>query len=316
MIRGPKGTEHRRIRDIICSEEYEQYIKEHPKEKINIQQVAKAAPVLEVLSAGDGYFVEQDITSLEPTVLAELSGNETYKEIYASGKPHDVYLFTAIKIMPWAGEEINKVYNISSPTKESVAEAKKRFKKERTQAKPVFLSGAYKAGVARQYRMLKLQGAGLSYDTVKEMHSNFWGPEMFGQMLEWEEALLKEVEYNGRYVLNGMGRPFAVLKHKKKDIQNIMGQSTGHCILDLMNYHLSCIVIERKIPAKCVVPDWHDERVWWAPTLEVAEDLKQAMIDSVAIVNAQLAPDIPFTGDVEISKTFSEFKSPDEWDLT
>ena len=316
MKRGPKGTQDVPIIDIIQRDEYVAHVKKYVKYKINIQQVAKEVPVMDTLIAGDGYFVQQDVVALEPTVLAEMSGNETYKEMYASGKPHDVYLYTAIKIMPWVGPEIDVVYNMKDPTKESVGAAKKKFKKERTQAKPIVLSGTYKAGVRKQYNMLKLQGANLDFGTVKEMHANFWGPQMFGQLLEWEKELEAEVSFNGGYILNGMGRPFVVLKHKLKDIQNIMGQSTGHCILDILNYHLSRIVIERQLNAHCKVEDWHDERIWWAPTEADAILLKLAMEDSLAALNEELCPEIPFKAPVEITKTFTGFKEPDPWLLT
>lgn len=268
-----------------------------------------------VLVEKDGQAFVSGNCSLEPTVLAELSGDPTYKEIYASGKPHDNYLFTSIRIMPWVADKINAVYNIENPTKESVKAAKDAFKSERGMAKPIFLSGAYKAGALKQWRMLKLLGYKLPFDVVKEMRDNFWGPNMFGTVLQYEKELQEEVEWRGRYLLNGVGRPFVVLKHKVKDVLNINGQSTGHCILDIGNMFLSRLVIERGINARCVIEDWHDERVWWAPTREDAEELKKAMEDSTAMLNEFLSPQIPIRGEVEICKRFTAFKNPEPWTL-
>lgn len=303
------------IREQITSPEFHEYIKANPKYKINVQQIMKEVPVMDILVAGDGWFVEMDYTSVEPVVLAELSGDPTYKEIYASGKPHDNYLFTAIRIMPWVADKINAVYNIENPTKESVKAAKDAFKSERGMAKFIFLSGAYKASALRQWRGLKLLKYKVELEAVKEMHANFWGPNMFGTVLQYEKELQEEVEWRGRYLLNGVGRPFVVLKHKVKDVLNINGQSTGHCLLDIGNMFLSKLVLERKINARCVIEDWHDERVWWAPTREDAEELKKAMEDSTAMLNEFLSPQIPIRGEVEICKRFTAFKNPDPWTL-
>ena len=303
------------IGKIIQHPSYQEYLKKHPKYKINMQQMMKEVPVLDCLHAGDGWFVEMDISSLEPTVIAEMSEDPTYTEIYASGKPHDNYLYTAIRIMDWVSAKINAVYDIDNPTKESVSEAKRQFKPERNMAKPVVLAGTYRAGAKKIWNMLKLSGYKLPYSTVSEMHRKFWH-EMFSVILAWEKQLLKEVEWNGRYILNGMGRPFVILKHKKKDVVNTNGQSTGHCVLDIDNLNFSRLVLERGLSdCRCIIEDWHDERVWWAPTLERAELLKKAMEDSLAMTNEQLSPRIPFKGGVEICKTFTEFKGPDPWTL-
>ena len=311
-----KRGDNRTVLEQLVDPEYDAYITAHPRPKINIQQVAKVEPLLDVLIAGDGYFVDQDISSLEPTVIAELSGDKTYKEIYASGKPHDPYLYTAIKIMPWAADKVNAIYNIESPTKESVSQAKKECKAERKMAKPIFLSGQFKAGPRRQWRMLRLDGHDMDFDTVKQMNEAFWGDEMFGDVVRWEEELLGEVDFNSGWMTNGLGRPFIVMKHKKRDVINIQSQSTGHMILDIWNYHLSVLVDERGIKGVPIVEDFHDERVWWAPTMEDALALKKAMEDSTALLNEEIAGSIPFKGEVEICKTFSEFKEPDEWKLT
>ena len=266
MLRGDSRT----VLEQLLDPEYDKYVIDNPKHKINIQQVAKVEPLLDVLIAGDGYFVDQDISSLEPTIIAELSGDKTYREIYASGKPHDPYLYTAIKIMPWAAEKVDAIYNLDNPTKESVAKAKKECKAERKMAKPIFLSGQFKAGPRRQWRMLRLDGHDIDIDTVTKMNEAFWGNEMFGDVVRWEEELLGEVDFNSGCMTNGLGRPFVVLRHKRKDVINIQSQSTGHMILDIWNHHLSVIVEERDIKGVPIVEDFHDERVWWAPTIEDA----------------------------------------------
>ena len=309
MLRGKPDVP---IIDQITADDYKPPV----KYKINIQQVAKVEPLLDVLVAGDGYFVDADVTALEPTVIAELSGDKTYKEIYTSGKPHDAYLYTAIKIMPWVKDKIDAIYNISNPTKESVAKAKKECKTERKMAKPIFLSGQFKAGPRRQWRMLRIDGHDIPLDTVKEMNEAFWGEEMFADVVKWENELLEEVDFNGRWMTNGLGRPFAVLRHKRKDVINIQSQSTGHMILDIWNYHLSVIVDERNLNAVPIVEDFHDERVWWAPTMEDALALKEAMEESTRRLNEEVGGDIPFKAGVEICKTFSEFKEPDPWTMT
>lgn len=311
-----RGIENKTVAALLNSDEFAEHLRRYPHHKINIQQAAKVRPLLDIMVAGEGFFVQSDISSLEPTVIAELSGDKTYKEIYASGKPHDPYLYTAIKIMPWAAEKVNAVYNIDNPTKESVAAAKKECKMERRMAKPVMLSGQFRAGPRRQWRMLRLEGHDLDLDTVKEMNQNFWGPDMFEGVIKWEEELLAEVDFNGRWLTNGFGRPFVVLQHKRKDVINIQSQSAGHMILDMWNYHLSKLVETQGLDVKPVVEDWHDERIWWAPTEEVAQQLKEAMEESTRLLNLEVGGEIPLRAEVIIAKCFSDFKEPDEWTLT
>ena len=280
---------------------------------INVQQLAKNPVFLDCLRAPKGYkFVQLDFTALEPNVLAEFSGDPCYKEIYASGKPHDVYFFVSCKLLDADGE-IAKVYNPENPTKESVAAAKKLFKPERTIGKVFQLMSTYKAGAAAIHRKLLLSGVEITKDEVAEIHRKYWGPDLFGAIKEYDESLVQEVKQRDGWLMNGLGRPLAVTDRKMKDVVNTHTQSTGHDLTDLLILYTEEFAEERGINATPVIPDYHDETIWMCPT-EQAEELAKCMSDAVDKINKVVKFGIPLKGTPEICDTFTDFKGPDPVD--
>ena len=278
--------------------------------KINAQQMAKNPILLDCLISDDGHsFGQLDYTSLEPYVLAEFSGCPTYKEVYASGKPHDVYFYVTCKLLDEDGT-ISAVYQPDNPTPESVREAKKLFKPQRNVGKVFQLMSTYKAGAAAIHRKLGLQGFDYTKEQVQEIRKEYWGPKLFGAILDYEEDLLAEVDQNDGYFVNGMGRPLVVTDKKRKDVVNTQCQSTGHDNLDLMVLYTEQLARERNIPATPVLPDFHDETVWEVPD-EYTEQFGQVLKDAVAKVNGVIQYNTPLTGEPESTKNFTDFKGPD-----
>lgn len=277
--------------------------------KINAQQLAKNPILLDCLEAPDGYcFVQLDYASLEDMVMAELSGCPVYREMYASGKPHDGYLFNSIKLLDDDGS-INAVYNIDNPTPESVKAAKKQFKKERTIGKLFKLMSVYKAGAAKIRRSLMLAGVRITMEEARELRRKFW-EDIYSAVLDYEECLKAEREQRDGWIVNAMGRPFAITDKKEKDLLNTMCQSTGHDCTDLLILYVEQLAHERGIPAVPVVPDYHDETIWMTET-EYAEQLANIMSDAVAQVNDTIKFEVRLKGDPEITNNFTAFKQPD-----
>ena len=298
--------------DWIQSDDFNRHT-DHPDNqyhKINIQQLAKSPIIMDCLVAPEGYsFVQLDYTSLEPYVLAEFSGCPTYKEVYASGRIHDVYFFVTCKLLDDDGK-ISAVYNLEDPTPESVKAAKKQFKPERNVGKVFQLMSTYKAGAAAIQRKLTLFGFDYTKKQVEEIRERYWGPELFGAVIDYENDLLTQVDQNNGYFFNGFNRPLVVTDRKRKDVVNSFCQSTGHDCLDFMVLQLERIINEHGISATPIVEDFHDETIWMCPT-EQAEMLADAMRQAVDKTNGIIKYGTPLVGEPEITKTFTEFKGPD-----
>lgn len=312
FIRGERWGLDIPLSQILTNPEFEAYLNANRPFNINIQQVSKTPILMDCLVARPGHsFVELDVTSLEPCVIAELSGSKTYKELFASGKPHDVYLFVAIRLLEM-GAEIDAVYNIKNPTKESVGAAKKKFKHYRNMVKPIHLMSAYRAGARKVRRSLLLSDIDVTLEQTQQMLKDYWGPILFGDVLQWEKSLLREREDRGGYILNGLGRPFAIAEKKLKDIMNTNSQGTGHDLLDLwLSFVWKDIesrgIWERVWPA---VDDFHDETVLESED-GVKEIVAECLLSGLKKLNEWLKPNIPLQGAVEITKDFTGFKSPD-----
>ncbi len=311
--RGEKWGRDRILKDILMSEEFYKYHVDNPVYNINIQQASKTPVLMDCMVAGPGRkFVELDITALEQVVISELSGDKTYIELFASGKPHDPYLFIAIKLLP-SGKAINAVYNVDSPTKDSVKAAKKEFKTDRTVGKLFQLMSAYKAGAPKIRRALLLNDIEITKEEAQALRKKYWGPELFGGVVEWEDNLLQEVKDRGGFLLNGLGMPFAIPEHKEKDVMNVVCQSTGSMLVQLWLWFTWKEIEKRDLWEKIypAVDDFHDETV-----LSVEEGYEQAASECLTVglqrLNSFINPQIPLSGGVEISDDFTGFKQPDK----
>lgn len=307
-------TTYKTPRELIESPEWAGYDKAYPFIKINCQQMAKSPILLDCLIPEDGHvFVQMDYTSLEPYVLAEFSGCPTYKEVYASGKPHDVYFYVTCKLLDDDGQ-ISAVYNPENPTPESVKAAKKQFKPQRNVGKVFQLMSTYKAGAPKIHRKLRIMNFDFSLEEVKAIRERYWGPELFGAVMDYEQDLLTQVTQNNGYFVNGTGRPMIVTERKEKDVVNTFCQSTGHDNLDLtvrfFEQQFQELGLHCFIP---VVEDYHDETVWQAP-VHRAEDALQYIRNAVAKTNELIQYKTPLVGEPEIAYTFTDFKQPDPVD--
>jgi hypothetical protein len=247
--------------------------------------------------------------ALEPTVLAEFSRDKCYHEIYASGKPHEVYLYVVCKLLDPNGK-INAVYNLDNPTEESVAKTKKMFKTERTMGKIFQLMSTYKAGAPKIHRQLVLSGVDITREEVIEIRKKYWGPDLFAGIVDYEDNLLAEVDQRDGWFFNGMGRPFAVTDKKRKDVVNTHTQSTGHDLTDLMILETEKNVVANQLDCIPIIPDYHDETIWMAP-IDDAESAANAMSDAIDAVNSMVNFSIPLKGEPEITDNFTQFKMPD-----
>ncbi len=271
---------------------------------LNIQQLAKDEAYLKCFRAAEGYsLIDTDFNSLENVVLAELSRDPGLLELYASGKPHDAYLFTACHVFPDAG--IKEVYKPENPTKESVAEAKKLFKKYRSIAKIVVLSSNYGASPKKIHSSLNQSGVEISLREVEEIHRKYW--ELFAGIKRYGKSLEREWKSREGYILNGLGRPICIPEDQLKDIVNRDCQSTGVGMLHKLLFFIDKMRRERKVPMYPWICDFHDQTVWEVKCGH-EEQAKLIYAEAYARLNEDLRPLIPLVGSSEISDNLWDFK--------
>ena len=242
--------------------------------KANYQQLPSDNEYLSCYMCPDNLvMIQADVAALEPHCLAELSRSKKYLELYGPGaKSHDIYLFNGLNLKHFKKKIIESGYNPEDPA--SVESAKSFCKKERNILKVLTLSSSYGAGPGKIFATLKQQGVDITYQDVEQIHKDYWGPELYGDVKEFERELKREWKENGGWVLNGMGCTCAVDERVMKDLNNRVIQSTGHQILTLfLTQFLKPKLREANIWYQWYLPDMHDETIY----LVRKEDAKLAM---------------------------------------
>lgn len=246
-----------------------------------------------------------DFSSLEPTITAEMSRDPMYMEIYSSGKPHDIYLFFAIKAGDPQAAAINAVYNVDNPTESSVSAAKKQFKSVRDKWKTNVLLSTYGGGSEKKRKKAMSSGMWWTKEEAKSMHNNYMAA--LSGLEEFSESIKQEWITNGGYFLNPLGRPVACAASKVKDLMNRSIQSGGHDCNLLFIGHINRLRKERGIRMYPWNVDLHDATIWEAHKDDM-EAAKKAMEDSLVWLNEYLGGTIPLKGDVDVGESFYDFK--------
>jgi hypothetical protein len=252
-------------------------------------------------------YLDCDLTAAEPTVITELTRDPGMMMVYGpEARNQDVYLYFGANI-PGLGDEIRAAgYDPLNPTKEGLANAKKKCKSIRNICKTVVLAKQYRAGVKKINQTLRLNGVNLTYSEVENICQVY--DETFKGVKEFSYLLEREWEERNGWVYNGLGRPMTVAESYKKDLVNRVIQSTGHDI------HMKLIRIFRrlmqtsKIPFKWVIADFHDQFIIECSVLH-AEKIKDLLIPKAFdILNEELQGLIPIKGDPKIVPSMAEAK--------
>lgn len=275
---------------------------------INFQQIPGIEPVLSLFKARPGHkLVCTDLASVEPRIVAVFSRDPTLLELYASGKPHDVYLYLAMHIFPDDAEAIRRVYDSTGkgPSDESRDAAKKQFGKLRKVSKEIQLACGYGASAWRVWQTLRLKGIDISLQECEALVQRFW--VMYAGIKRWTRTLEREADERGGWILNGRGRPLAVPRHRRKDIGNMFAQSTGHdCLLTLV-WHIDRVRAERKVEMHPWLADVHDATIF-----EVRDALvpaaREVFEEAYRRLDRELQSDVPLIGDVEVGDSLWKFK--------
>jgi DNA polymerase I-like protein with 3'-5' exonuclease and polymerase domains len=252
--------------------------------KANYQQLPSDDAYLKCYHSPPGMvLVQADFAALEPHALAELSRSKKYLELYGPGaKAHDIYLFNGLNLRYFKKKITESGYDPDKP--ETVEEAKSVCKKERNILKVLTLSSAYGAGPGKICATLKMQGVDMSFEEVQQIHADYWGPELYGDVKEFERELLRELKENQGWVLDGLGCATCVDEKFKKDLINRVIQRTGHEILILFLFKfLKPRLVKAGIRFKWYLPDLHDETIYAVPKEQAiqAMEIHRAAVDEL-----------------------------------
>jgi hypothetical protein len=242
--------------------------------KANYQQLPSDSEYLSCyICPPDTVMIQADVAALEPHCLAELSRSKKYLELYGpNAKSHDIYLFNGLNIKYFKKKVVDSGYNPDEPA--SIEAAKSALKKERNMLKVLTLSSSYGAGPGKIFATLKQQGVNISFEEVEQIHKDYWGPDLYGDVKEFEREIAREWKENGGWYLDGLGCVVCLDEKRKKDYLNACIQRTGHEILILfLTQFLKPRLREAGLWFSWYLPDMHDETIY----LVKKEDAKRAM---------------------------------------
>jgi hypothetical protein len=278
----------------------------------NMQQISKTRAVMSLFQAFPGeIWADVDFKALESVVAAELSGDRNLMQLYAPWAPeNDVHCFIAAQTPGLGDRMLATGYDPYNPTPETLAAAKK-CKADRSIAKGVVYSAQYGAGTDKMYESLVNDGVEVTWDQVDTVRRTYWS--LFSRLKEYSYELRREMEVNGGYIINGLGRPMCIAKGYEKDLLSRQLQSTGHDILVEYVYILGHLLDERigKDKWRPVIFDFHDATTVGADE-KYGPELVKAMEDSMVLLNKTLGGTLALSGVPILGYNLAEVKEPEQ----
>jgi hypothetical protein len=231
---------------------------------VNLQNLIKAPEFLRAWRPRDikNYLLHQiDESAVEPHILTEMSRCKAMMKLYGPGaKSNDLYIFNAAGIGGDIGRPfLEEGYDPDNPVKEVIKRCKEKHKELRNVSKQASLSDDYGSGVYKKWQSFRIAGYPFTMEEVTVIHNNL--RKLYEDKFAYGEALDREYERNGRFVLDGFGFPTCVDAQKKKDLINRVTQKTAALILTLWQYILVPKMWENKIDYYWMIYNFHDEMV-------------------------------------------------------
>jgi hypothetical protein len=281
--------------------------------KINLQQLSKTPGFLSNFKARPGFkLVQSDLSAIEPTLIAEFSRDATMWALYGpTAKSNDIYLYNGSHIELFR-DKIRQYFDPDNPTPETIAEAKKYCKFERSINKCITLACGYGASVKRVRSILLQQGFPVTHQEAQIIHRDYW--KLYSGIKEFQKELELMWMRTGGWFPNVSGRPICVAKDYLHDSTNRWAQSSGHDCLQKYLYHTDRLRRERGVEMYPWIPDFHDEFLYEVP-IEFVDDAAKVMHDALAITNEELGMEIKIKADVDVVDNLAQIKCEDydEW---
>jgi DNA polymerase I-like protein with 3'-5' exonuclease and polymerase domains len=146
----------------------------------------------------------------------------------------------------------------------------------------------------------------ISLEECRTIHAGYW--ELYAGVKEYEKELLRQLNNNNGWVLNGLGRPLGIAPDLEKDIVNRVVQSTGHDILVQWLNIYSTMLQGAGIPYTSIIADLHDESIIEVPEHHAEQALKIMSVDAIRELNRQLGGRIPLKGEGMIAHCLADIK--------
>lgn len=277
----------------------------------NMQQIPKSKAVMSLFQAPPGKtWIDIDFAALEAMVAAEFSRDENMLKIYGPDAPeNDIHLFIAAHVPGLQEKVLATGYLPYAPTRDGLIRAKKEAKAQRSIAKTVVYACQFGAGVNKVFNTLQEDGVKVSREEVEAVHKTYW--RLFQGIRTFANQLEEEWIRNGGYILNGLGRPMAVLPEDKKDLLNRFIQSTGHDILlKYIKIYTSALAL-KGVKYSPLIIDWHDSSAVEVDDKDVEATCK-CMKDSMLALNKELGGLVQFKGEPDYGKDLAAIKKPEE----
>lgn len=275
---------------------------------LNLQQVVKEEGFLSCFIPDTGsVFVQLDLNSIEPTVQAEFSTDESLKELYLATPAHDVYLWWGMRVYPDPAFRKQLAQEYATAYKNNDLDAlKAKYKKERTFLKPIVLGLGYGLGAKKLYANTRRLGYKISFDDAVNIYESYWNT--LSVYKAWGDELRNEAINRGGWLLSGFGFPLCLPEERMKDAPNAFTQNTGHHILMVFNKHVKRLIKQHGIYSHVpIIQDFHDERISQV-SVEEADKLVEIYREALRCVNSEINPSIRIKGEPCVAPSLWEIK--------
>lgn len=281
----------------------------------NILQVSKTKSMLSIFRSRPGFvFVDLDFNAVENVVAAEFSEDANLRFLYEDpSKINDIHLYVAANIPGELGKKVRATgYDPLHPTPYTVSQAKKLVKRERSIIKTAVYLMQYFGGVNRLNSSLEEDDIFLPFDLVQQIYNTYWGT--FPGLREFQNKLIYEWKQNGGYILNGFGRPMALVetgRGETKDLSSRFYQSTALELL-VKYSNLVCKTLDS------AGVEWYPSilNFYDAITVEVreedAEQTTSIFSANLIELNNKVGGDLQIRGTPVVGKTLADVKDPEE----
>jgi hypothetical protein len=287
-------------------------INEPRYESWNTQAMPKSYLPMHALRARAGHkLISCDFDSLELLLVGELSREPNIVKLMLPGAPpNDLHIMTATSFPAPFGTTMRSLgYDPEKPTKDALdrIKADEKGSKLRSVAKTARFSLQYGCRPRRFHSTLLKEGfKEIDFETANSIYDSFWN--FYSVEREWEAELTRQWEWNGGWVLNGLGCPMAIAEAKQRDIKSRVIQSTGAQLTFLWTAIYTNMLIERKLPYQPWVINWHDAGIVESPDSAVAEVAHVMEVEATKELNELVQGLLPLKMSATIHTTLAEDK--------
>jgi hypothetical protein len=208
-------------------------------------------------------WVDSDLFSAEPVIMAYVTKDPGYLNIYGPGaKPNDIYIFFMAHVPAMYALTAACGYDPFNPTEAAIDEVKHKHKNMRGVSKTAVLSLGYGSGKKKLHQSfiikgIQMDGKLITRSASDAIYDTYWrafpGVKKYG---DWCQACW---ERTGGYVLSPAGIPVAACDNKVRKLANNNIQLTGHIFKMLWIKYMEILMDDLGIEWYPLILDFHDQ---------------------------------------------------------